>query len=125
MTRILLIGGTSDRDWYALVDEALASFGTVFCIQADQALDKINKEQYEIAIVDATELEDVEFLISRLRARQKDCRIVVFTASPTWQRARAAFEAGAMDYVPKSYDKIELHETVWKLLKMPLIHWPR
>jgi DNA-binding NarL/FixJ family response regulator len=62
----------------------------------------IVKEQNNLVIIDASETEAIEARIANLRAERPSCRIVVITASPTWQGARAAFEAGATDYLPKS-----------------------
>jgi DNA-binding NtrC family response regulator len=124
-TCFLLINRSGDNHWKNVLEDALAPLGKLHNVNADHAITKLIDEKYDIVIVDATTIEEVEFLVSRLRAKQPDCRIVVMTASPTWQRARAAFEAGAIDYIPKTLSQSELHDTFKQILQKPLPRWPR
>jgi len=123
--RFLLITDPHDSSWQYWLEQALMPLGQLRVVQADYAVSQIAEEEYNIVIVDATAIEEVELLASRLRATRPDCRIVVMTASPTWQRARAAFEAGAIDYIPKSFNKDKLLDTFKQILQKPLPAWPR
>lgn len=58
--------------------------------------------------------------MKQLRAERWERRIVVLTASPTWKRARAVFEAGAMDYLPKTLTMMEMREAFQQSLNKPL-----
>ncbi|MBM3272523.1 response regulator [Candidatus Kaiserbacteria bacterium] len=120
----LLINGSSDNHWEELLQRALGPLGKLSVIRASNGIVQLY-EKYDVAIVDATVVEEVEFLVSRLRTKQPTCRIVVVTASPTWQRARTAFEAGAIDYIPKSLGQDELKKTFQEILQKPLPPWPR
>jgi len=79
---------------------------------------------YDTMIVDAAVIDDVPFLISRLRAQQPQARIVVVTASPTWQRAREALQAGAVNYVHKSLNEKELLSIFKDILARTPPPWP-
>lgn len=92
--------------------------------QADQHVELDNESGDALVIVDATVVEQVENEVMRLRTECPARRIVVLTASPTWQRARAAFAAGAMDYLPNTLDKKELRRIFDRLCRQPLPPWP-
>lgn len=125
ITRFLLVQGTTDNYWRKFLEEALAPLGELHAVNMSQFISRVTEIGYDLVIVDATSVPDVEFHVSQLRAKQKDCRIVVMTASPTWQRARAAFEAGAIDYIPRTLDKADLLDIFRQTLQKPLPDWPR
>lgn len=125
VNRFLLIRGEKDNHWKGILEEALLPLGTLEVVQAEDAITYVDNANFTVVILDATVIEEVESLVSNLRAKHPEFRIVVATASPTWQRARAAFEAGAMDYIPRSFSKLELHNTFIKILQKPLPPWPR
>ena len=59
----------------------------------------------DLVVLDATEIaNDMATLIALLREICPRVPIVVATTSPTWQRTRQAFRAGATDYARKSLD---------------------
>jgi DNA-binding NtrC family response regulator len=91
--------------------EVLKPLGSLTTIRADEetSIEKAIKPD-TLIIIDATVVEHVEELVARLRTEHPERRIVVLTASPTWQRARAAFEAGAIDYLSKSMPWEELRK---------------
>jgi DNA-binding NtrC family response regulator len=94
--------------------------------EVDACLASIPQDTFSMVILDAAALEDeVDQPISRLRTRHPGLRIVVMTASPTWQRARTAFQAGASDYVYKFLPEVELQEAFRQILEKPLPPWPR
>lgn len=66
------------------------------------------KEKLGLVIVDGAYVENVAAVISGLRAAGKKTHVVVLSASPNWQQAREAFEAGASDYLPKGMTEEEL-----------------
>ncbi|MGA9349744.1 MAG: response regulator [Anaerolineae bacterium] len=85
----------------------------------EKALQSVAESRYDLVIVDASAVGDVLSLVSRLRAQQPQTRIVVVTASPTWQRAREALRAGAADYIRKSLDGEELRSKIQAVLDAP------
>ncbi len=121
----LLINERCDKNWRLVLEESLSSLGKLHVVSIEEALIQISDIECEVLIIDATVVEEVELLIARLRAKRPDSRIVVMTASPTWRRARAAFEAGAIDYIPKSFSKTKIHDTFKQILQRPLPPWSR
>jgi DNA-binding NtrC family response regulator len=121
----LLIERTKDEHWRNKLTEALAKLGELHVTKVEEAMNQILDEKYKVVMVDATGEDEVEKVVSRLRTQRPDCRIVVMTASPTWQRARAAFEAGAIDYLPKTLGAEELAQTFEQIRNKPLPPWPR
>lgn len=121
----LLIHEFTDNFWVEFLEETLAPLGKLHRTDVRNSTIRIVKEEYDVVVIDAASVKEVEYLVSRLRAKKKNCRIVVITSSPTWQRARAAFEAGAMDYFSRSFDKTELLDTFRRILREPLPKWPR
>ena len=123
--RFLLIDGTEDNDCHTSLAKALTVLGTVLVAGASAEIPPEADTLDSIIIVDATHIAEVETLVARLRVQRPVRKIVVMTASPTWQRARAAFEAGAIDYLPKTWSPEELHEAFVQVLSRPLPSWPR
>ena len=123
---ILLTCGIEDNNWQAYLKEALAPLAKLTTMEVKEAMNSLNHTgDRDLMIIDATFTENVDILISQIRSAQPDRRIVVMTASPTWQRARAAFEAGAIDYLPKSLSKMELLSALTQIQSKPLPPWPR
>jgi DNA-binding response OmpR family regulator len=120
----LLLDGAEDNAWKAFLEEALAPLGKLSVAQASQGMPIKGEEPDGIIIIDATIVEDVERLVSSLRAERPERRIVVMTASPTWQRARAAFDAGAVDYLPKTLSQDELRNKFEYILNSSPPPWP-
>jgi DNA-binding NtrC family response regulator len=108
----LLINGACDHYWRKILEEALAPLGTLEVGKEEDAVKLVRLGSYDLVIVDATAVEDVPLLVARIRAQQSDARIVVATASPTWTRARKAFQSGATDYIRKSLDREDILSAV-------------
>jgi CheY-like chemotaxis protein len=123
--RFLLLNRTEDGPWKIFLEKALAPFGTLNVVRAGPPPPFIGEERYDIIIVDATGVEDAAALVKQLREEESDRRIVVMTASPTWEYARAAFEAGAIDYLPKTWSQRQLQKVFKQILRTPLPPWPR
>ena len=94
----LLIGDREGSPWSQVLARALAPIGELQIVSERKAVQHILQHSYDIVIVDATVVDDVPLLVSRLRAQQPRARIVVATTLPTWRRAREAFQVGVMDY---------------------------
>ena len=125
-TQFLLVNGSSDGFWKKKLEKALYELGSLEIMSYNnQDLEKAYDSRFGMIILDATVVEDIDKVVFSLRSRHPNCRIVVITASPTWQRARQAFEAGAIDYLSKSLSLEELRETFAQILNKPLPPWPR
>lgn len=122
---LLMVTGCATEDtWGEWLRAALAPLGKLEVMEVNKAMNQI-REMDGIVIVDATFVDKVDTVVSNLRTKRPDSRIVVMTASPTWQHARSAFEAGAIDYLPKTMDEEELLDTFKLILKKPLPPWPK
>ena len=117
----LLISRPEDMGWPRILEQALSPLGKVEAVSEQDAAERL--AQYEcgaIVIIDAAAVEEVPALVSRLRDRCPESRIVVATASPTWQRARDVFQAGAVDYIRKPWDSQELLAAIKGVLRETL-----
>lgn len=118
--KFLLISRPEDTTWLQVLSQALAPLGAVEAVSEEEAAERIAHYRCNaVAIVDAAAVEDVPALVSCLRRQCPESRIVVATASPTWQRARDAFQAGAVDYIRKSWDSKELLTAMKDILGRP------
>lgn len=117
--RFLLLQGEKDSYWSAFLAEVIAPLGNLRIAAARDWLVKNEEEPDGLIIVDATNVEQFEKLVAILCAENPQRRVVVMTASPTWTRARAAFEAGAIDYLPKTLPADELRALFIQMLQNP------
>jgi DNA-binding NarL/FixJ family response regulator len=122
--RFLLINGRRDHCWRQVLEEALAPLGALQTGDEEEAVKLVLQQSYDLVIIDATAVKNVPLLVSRIRAQRPDGRLVVATASPTWRRAREAFQAGAADYIRKSLDREEILLTVQATLDKKPTPWP-
>ena len=106
--QFLLIGGSHNDPWQQLIKEASSALGTLQIGREIDALKLARQLDYDIIIIDAAKIENTVLLVSSIRIQRPDAKIVVATTSPTWRRARGAFEAGATDYIRKSMTKREI-----------------
>ncbi len=118
--RFLLLNGLDDSFLKDFLTKVLKPFGSLGVASAEDGIPPDAEEPDGLIIIDATVVEWAEQLVARLRMERPERRIVVLTASPTWQRARAVFEAGAMDYLPKTLSVEELREAFQQALHNPL-----
>ncbi|HLG15372.1 MAG TPA: response regulator [Blastocatellia bacterium] len=126
MTEFVLVNNAHDDPWSGILEAALRPLGTVVSVrEEDAAVREAMEGGHDVVIIDATFVNKVQLLVSRLRAQRPDTRIVVVTASPEWPLARAAFLAGAIDYLQKSSDQDELLRMFTDVLKKRLPSPPR
>ena len=126
---ILLV--SADQQWRAVTREALASLGDVHSVDSGESglrniRESLSRHQpYEVIIVDVGTVGDRKYpsLVSSIRAEQREARIVVASAAPTWRQAKDAFHAGAIDYIRKSLDKKELSAVFQEVLNKKLPPW--
>ena len=114
----LLLSNTSfDAPWKRVLQNALSPMGRLHILSEDRLVQTPSLEQYVIIIIDASSVADVVVFIRRLRTRDDDVHLVVATASPTWQRARAILLAGASDYIRKSLDENKIRAQIQAVLE--------
>jgi DNA-binding NtrC family response regulator len=120
----LLINESSDHYWHEVLERTLTSIGTLQISTGEDANVLEQLDRFDLIIVDATAVENMPLFVARIRSQRPEARIVVATASPTWTRAREAFQSGAIDYIRKSLDREELLGAVQAALNKILPPWP-
>jgi len=113
---VLLITADLESAWNRAFREALRESAQVETCLAQAAAARLQEKEYELAVIDASEISDVPALIALLHGLRPNLLISVATWSPTWQRARRALRAGAKDYVRKSLDQQMIRHTFEKYL---------
>jgi DNA-binding NtrC family response regulator len=120
MKQFLLIGAPS-HPWRKILQKAVKPRGELDVFDATQSYLKGYKKAYDLVIIDATAIDHAEEWVARLRSQLPSSRIIVLTAKPTWEQAREALLAGAMDYNVKSNDKDKLSKLLSDLLDKPVV----
>jgi|YNPBryunderm2012_1023409.scaffolds.fasta_scaffold04209_3 DNA-binding NarL/FixJ family response regulator len=115
----LLVGKAPEARWPMVLEQALAPLGHLYIVPEEEAVHAVSERAYDVVLIDAGAVQDVVRLMTHLRAQQPRLRIVVVTASPTWQQSREVFRAGAADYLRKSLDKKKLRDQIRAVLEMP------
>jgi len=114
--QILMITSDSAAPWV----QTLARLGNLIFVTEAGLVAEDGPERFLLCVIDAAAVKAPDKLISQLRVQDPAARIVVMTASPTWRRARASFEAGALDYLPKNLNTEDLFRTIQRLLEKTL-----
>jgi DNA-binding NarL/FixJ family response regulator len=119
----LLIGEEAETSWSSALRQALSPLGKLRIVSEETAVRAVIQSDYDVIIIDAGAVHDAALLTARLRAQRSEARVVIATASPTWQRARQALQAGAADYIRKSLDTEELRSKIEAVLEVPPPLW--
>lgn len=80
---------------------------------AESALEQLAQEPFDVVLTDLQlpGMDGLELLI-RLRERQPDLEVIVFTAYATIETAVQAIKGGAFDFITKPVNPIELEHTI-------------
>ncbi len=112
----LLISNTEQTRWLIILREVIQ--GMVHVV-SEEKVPEIAPNQYSMIFIDAGEVSNEISLSMALRTRHPSAKIIIATASPTWQRARQAFRAGAVDYISKSLSEKKLRRRIKDILSLP------
>ena len=74
-------------------------------------------QPYALVVLDVWATPDIADSISSIRQLQPNARIVVASAGPTWELAREAYDAGAVDFIVKPLDMQELRAMFARALR--------
>jgi DNA-binding NtrC family response regulator len=122
MTYHFLLIGDAKQHWRRTLQEAIAPLGEMDVCSESESRTHVSKGlEYDLVIMDATEVGHVESLVAQFHRQLTKTRIVVATAAPTWQNARAAFRAGAIDYIRKYSEKDRLSAFLLEILAKPVL----
>jgi DNA-binding NtrC family response regulator len=111
LKNFLVLGRYIDSDWLEILKDSLSPIGKFDVASGSEIKTKAEEGNYDLIIVDAVDSKEMIDLVTYLHKQNPLIPIVVVTISPTWQRARQFFLAGAVDYIQKSLNKKELLET--------------
>jgi DNA-binding NtrC family response regulator len=115
---LLVISNDPASAWLQSVSDALRSLGELHVASEQEAAAQIKVKGYDLMVLDATAIGgDIAAVVARLHQEGPDVPIVVATTSPTWQRAREVFRAGASDYIRKSLDGEKTLASLQKILE--------
>ncbi len=112
-----LLIGAADQ-WARVLEHAVLPIGQLSVVDEPAALAGLAQQAYAAVIIDAGVVNDPYALTLQVCTQRPGTRVIIVTASPTWQRARQAFQAGALDYVRKSLDEAELHNRIVAVLNL-------
>lgn len=105
MKKVQIVANQPDSRWVEQAVAALAGRHEVRVDSEAAAPSQAQAGEPDLILIDATSVSaNLAELVAALRAAAGRAAIVVSTTSPTWQRARQVFLAGAADYVRKTYD---------------------
>ena len=115
----LYLTNNTSSPWSTALRRSLSIFGELTITPEDEWANETQLCQYSVIFIDATSISDVPTLIMAIRRQCPTLRIVVATSSPTWKQAREAMQAGAVDYIRKTPDLVELHTQINFVLQIP------
>lgn len=96
-------------DWVADVCDAIKSFGEVRVL-SEEEFDKKKRRKStspEMVIIDGSVGRSLK-LVHQAQQRFPGVRVVLATAAPSWEQARAAYRAGAAEVIEKSLQSDEI-----------------
>jgi DNA-binding NarL/FixJ family response regulator len=113
----LLVGEIMETRWPLVLERALSTLGKLTVVSEERTHQELSQQRYDVIIIDAGAVQDAASLVSRLRDVQPASRVIVATASPTWQRAREMLKAGASDYIRKSQSEQKIRADIQAVLE--------
>ena len=124
---ILLI---DDKPWWSdIFEKVLSKHGYRVDIVSNEkgALKRLDEQKYDIVVLDFyVSGSDGISSLKRILEKHPDERIIVVSASPTWEEGREIFALGAIDYLSKPADESSILRLVETNLrkKLSLISTP-
>ena len=106
--KILFIAGSSSAQWGSILQRAIGNAGCVRLATTHNFSFLIMNDVFDLVFIDPGEIGSFSQLITEVLQLQPETKIIVATASPTWQRAREAMRAGAFDYIRKNQNITQL-----------------
>ena len=117
--QIGILSNNIQSPWLKQLIEVLAVLGEL-TICAESMLHEEPDEAYDLLLVDASGLQmDLAERVAWLNGRFPNTPVIVLTSSPTWRRARDVLQAGAADYMRRSFDDVQLLARCRFLLDCP------
>jgi DNA-binding NtrC family response regulator len=99
--KALLLGRPEDRTWEEYLRKAVEELDREPVLATGTAITEIPWGDYELVILDDSAVVELARVISQIRSLNPEARIIIFSSSPSWEQAREAMLAGAVDYAPR------------------------
>lgn len=107
--------------WLATLRKTLQNWGNLSILENIKEIINFDCRKYSVIMLDAR-IDHVNDWVYRLKNELGATRIVVAGLNPGWREVRAAFEAGAIDYVSKAKASRELQATFAEIFKSSLLN---
>jgi DNA-binding NtrC family response regulator len=123
MKNILILITDKNLDaWARELAQIVTPLGMLKAIGIDEFSAAAVPAGCELIIIDTTAVtfKTAADLLAQLNMLEHRHRVIVMTASPNWQNARTAFEAGAMDYISKNLPPAEVFRCIQAVMKKPV-----
>jgi DNA-binding NarL/FixJ family response regulator len=111
-----LLVGDPKRLWREKLQEAVAPLGELRALTESEATAQVFDANYDVVIVDATAVEQLEEMVAQYSSQLNPPYIIVVTDDPTPDLALGVFRAGATDCILKPRKKDELETFFTELL---------
>lgn len=114
----LVIVAGEESEWIHIVEQSWRPYGRIQIMAETAVVPPCSATPPPtLFLIDASNVNlDVIQLIKKLTAQYSSVPVVLATASPTWQQARAALHAGAVDYVKRTIDSQSLQTLFAELI---------
>lgn len=116
-----MLGRPGDRTWEEFLKRALAELHRELVLATEASADEVPWGEHDLVLLDAGGVGDMTRAISQIRARNPDARIIILAPSPSWEQAREAMLAGAVDYAPKDLKHANIVEVIRRALGRRLL----
>lgn len=89
------------------------TYDLVFAIDGQEALSRLTKEKFDLVLMDIKmpRIDGLE-VMRRLKERQVQIPVLVLTAYQSMELAKEAIKLGALDYLPKPFEREQILDAV-------------
>jgi CheY-like chemotaxis protein len=115
---ILLATEILDNPWISVIKKCLQPLEELQVTSAQACLQMICQKSFDLVVMDLGDTTQAIELTQAVKATSPTQRIIIATASPTWRRARQALLAGAVDYIYKTTNEIDLRNQIQAAMSM-------
>jgi DNA-binding NtrC family response regulator len=116
MAIVLLVEDRREAPWFDALQKAVTPFGSLRITSPEAVLGDLPTGDDAIVILDAAAIADVPEMVRVIHAQRPSVSVIVAGAAPSWDVARAAFRAGANDYIEKSLEPATIQSALRDLL---------
>ncbi len=106
---VLIISDVQNENyWKPIVDVIRRRIGTGKIVDERIILQQNICPRFDLSVVDASNLARIPEIVQFLHLKEPGGKIIIVSTTPTWKKAREAFQIGATDYIQKRADPNEM-----------------